>query len=662
MTRRFAFLRSWSPLRFVSAAFLLAVVAVVLFIALAGWGWLRGPIVAAIESATGRPASLASVDVDWNWRFVPRITLENFALGDAEWTKRDTMAKFDRADFDLKLWPLLVGRVDVPSVEIEGLAVTLERRREGGANWDFDGNGKNEEPPSRSDLPTIGSLRLRDSRLKFIDRERELDLDATLDTVAAETKDGQDRLRAAGSGTLQRAPLRFSIEGEELMRWADGARPYAVTASLTAGPTRASFKGTLGTRNLLEGLDGAVSLAGDNLAALFPLTGIPTPDTPPYTLQGRLWYKDGVWTAESLKGKIGDSDLAGILAFDTRQDPPFVNATLVSEKLDFDDLGAIFGLPVNTQAGETASPAQQRLAASYAAQLRVLPDASLDIGRLAAANARLDFRGKRVDAPGLPLENVAFVMRLEKKTLTFDPLVFGLRGGSVAGTAAIDARGAQVESAIDLRVRDFDLKTLVPDNRLSGLLKGRVDLKATGPSIRAAAASAEGRLRLGIDRGAIDTATLKLIGLDLLEYLLAPKGESKPLSCALFDFDVKQGIARPDVFLIAAGKTQVHGGGSVDLGQEQLRLSIEGEDASPSVGSLGGPIEISGTFKAPKIGVSGETIARGVAATALGVLLTPIAALLATIEIGENQNEPTPCAEVRQRAARKGEPTAPVRR
>lgn len=616
-----------------------------------GWGWLRGPIAAALERATGRAVDLAAVDVDWNWRFEPLVVLGGLKIADAPWTGRETMLAIDRAAVRVRLWPLLRGNLDLPTVELDRFELALENRRDGDANWVFSPRSRTDDGAGNDLRLRLGALRLREGELVYRDRDRRLNLRTTIETKPDE-RTKSDRLHVVGRGTAQGEPLRLEAVGESLITLNDEKTPYDLTATLRAGATRISFEGALGAQRIVDGLSGRVRLSGDNLADIFPLTGVPTPDTPPYALEGRLWHHDGVWTADELTGKIGDSDLRGTTAVDTRQDPPFVNATLESRLLDFDDLGAIFGLPVRTGEGETASAEQQRLASAYAAQDRVLPNASLDIGRLAAANARLEFRGRKVDAPGLPLENVALVMRLEKRTLTFDPLDVGLRGGRVGGTVTINAQNLPVETNIALRVRDFDLQKMFPSNQVGGLLRGRFDLRGLGPSIREAAASAEGRLLLGIDRGAIDKKTLELIGLDLFDFLLTPEGQQERLSCAVFDLAVQRGLAKPETFLIIADGTAIHGEGAIDLGAERIDLAVQARDESATIGALGGPIEIGGTFRSPRIGLSGETIARGVAAAALGVLLTPIAALLATIEIGDAPDEATPCAALRRRAGK----------
>ena len=58
------------------------------------------------------------------------------------------------------------------------------------------------------------------------------------------------------------------------------------------------------------------TLEGSDLAQLYPLTGIPKPPTPAYKLAGFHDHAAAVWKVHALKGKVGDSDLAGEFSLD----------------------------------------------------------------------------------------------------------------------------------------------------------------------------------------------------------------------------------------------------------------------------------------------------------------------------------------------------------
>ena len=63
-------------------------------------------------------------------------------------------------------------------------------------------------------------------------------------------------------------------------------------------------------------------LQGQNLADLYKLVGVVLPATPRYALHGEVARKGEVWHVRDIKGKLGNSDLSGELAYDRAQKVP----------------------------------------------------------------------------------------------------------------------------------------------------------------------------------------------------------------------------------------------------------------------------------------------------------------------------------------------------
>ena len=105
-----------------------------------------------------------------------------------------------------------------------------------------------------------------------------------------------------------------------------------------------------------------MALSGRDLADLYPLLGIVTPPTPPYTLDGRFTRErpKRIWHYDDFTGIVGDSDLAGDASVDTGGARPYLRADLVSKRLDFDDLAGFVGAAPQAGRGETSNAELQR--------------------------------------------------------------------------------------------------------------------------------------------------------------------------------------------------------------------------------------------------------------------------------------------------------------
>jgi hypothetical protein len=115
------------------------------------------------------------------------------------------------------------------------------------------------------------------------------------------------------------------------------------------------------------------------------------------------------------------------------------------------------------------------------------------------------------------------------------------------------------------------------------------------------------------------------------------------------DLPMRDGVVDVRTFLIDTAEADVTASGNVNLGRETLDLSLKTEAKHFSIGSLPGPIVIGGTLRNPTVRPGAETAVRAGLAVGLGALLTPLGALLPTIQLGLGANND--CATLIRAAA-----------
>jgi uncharacterized protein involved in outer membrane biogenesis len=76
-------------------------------------------------------------------RLLPRLAVvaEELVLGNAPWGSRQDMLRVDKAAFELEIWPLLQGHVQIEDVTLDGVDLLLETDRAGNGNWQLKGRG-----------------------------------------------------------------------------------------------------------------------------------------------------------------------------------------------------------------------------------------------------------------------------------------------------------------------------------------------------------------------------------------------------------------------------------------------------------------------------------------------------------------------------------------
>lgn len=623
-------------------AFGLLLVAIAVLIAIWDWNWFRGPIERQVQARTGRSFDIGG-DLDVDLGRVTRIRAGRVRFGNADWSKEPEMASADRLEFGVRIWPLLHRQLLVPDIHLATPKLRLEKGPKGVGNWSF--------LPDSSDRPWDVQFRrlwIDDGRLRFLDPATKTDIDVAVDSAAQAEGQAAPPIDVQGGGRWK--GNRFTLRGraESPLDLRDTDSPYRIDAHARAGATRAHARGTLLDPLRLRDFDLKLALAGKDLADLYPLIGVAIPPTPPYSLDGRLTRevkgKLTTWHYDGFTGKVGDSDLAGDAGVTNGGPRPYLRASLVSKKLDFDDLAGFVGGAPDTGGGESTNPELATLAAQRAASPKLLPDTPYDLGKLRAMDADVRWKAHRIDAPKLPLDDMDAHLLLEGGLLRLDPLNFGVAGGDIRSDIRMDARESPIRTRADIAARGLNLAPLLPKVELAqdaiGKLGGDIGLAGRGNSIARMLGSSDGSALLGMGRGQISNLVMEFAGLDIAEALkFMVRGDRKvPIRCAFGDFTVKDGLMTANALAFDTTDTIIVGEGTISLKDETLRLKLRPRPKDRSLLAFRSPLIVEGTFKDPAFHPDYARVGlRGAIALILGNIAPP-AALLATLELGPGKD------------------------
>ena len=141
------------------------------------------------------------------------------------------------------------------------------------------------------------------------------------------------------------------------------------------------------------------------------------------------------------------------------------------------------------------------------------------------------------------------------------------------------------------------------------------------------------------DAGTVDTVRTNLTG---AKYTLATNKAGA-------DLGITDGMVKSNALVFDTEDTNVTGEASANLKTEQFDIEMLAHPKDPSPLSARTPVGAEGTFADPQVTVDPTAaVARGAAAVALGVLLTPLAALIPLIEPGDGQD--SPCGQLLRQA------------
>jgi uncharacterized protein involved in outer membrane biogenesis len=629
-------------------AALVLTAAVIIFLVIFDWNWLRGPIGRIASAQLGRKVEIVGDLRVHPWSFSPKVEALDVRVGQPAWaTKADPklppMAKVQRLAVQFKLLPLFKGDVILPLLAVDKPDVRLLRDAKGQANWTFGTKTADSKPLK---LPAIQHFIINDGQLKVDDRQRDVYFEGTVSSNEHATDDGRGRFVLEGKGRLNRAPFTAMVTGGPLLNITPD-RPYPFDAKVLAGSTTVTAKGSVTKPFDLGRFVTDVTVAGSDLNRLYALTGLTLPNTPPYRVSGKLTRKGGRFDFNGMSGRIGDSDIGGDLFVLTDRDRPYLEAELQSRRLDFDDLGSLVGAAPATGRGETASAGQKVEASKRDATKLLLPDATLQTERVRAMDAKVKYRALAVNAPGFPLKKVRLDLTLDKGVLTMDPIAFTFSRGDLAGKVVLDARPDVPRTNLDLRLSNAKLEDFITVQSggkpiIEGPVMARAKLSGVGNSIHRAASSANGSVTLVSPRGEIRQAFAELLGVNLSKgvlLLLAKDNKETTVRCAVADFTVKNGVMTTNTLMADTGVVLARGKGEINLETERMNFRIEGDSKKTRLVRLFVPFTISGPFLAPKFKVdASKAIGQGGIAAALGTLINPLAAILPFVTTGEAKN------------------------
>lgn len=513
-------------------------------------------------------------------------------------------------------------------VQADTLQLNWQRDAEGRTAWPVQPSGQRHEP---AELPRIDHLVIRHGAAHLDDAPLLLLGDARFATQA----DG--RWTATLQGRLRGQQLALKAEagaGLALLAPADaGLPPVRLSAELTQHNGRLSFDGSAASLLDARALDGQLQVRGNSLADVGRPFGITLPNTPPLTLSGRLQHASGVWQLGGAKARIGQSQLGGDFAFDTRQGSaqrPLLSGLLRGGPLRLADLGPAFG---------TDTPPSR--------PGRVLPDRPWDLPSLRTMDARVAVALSQLDlgsARLAPLAPVNASLVLEDGVLSLQNLNAGIAGGEASGSARLDTRPSPPLWQIGLNVRGmaieqwlkFQASSLARDP-LTGRLRADLDVQGHGRSPAELLGGLSGPVRLQLEHGSISHLLTEAAGLDLAQGLgLLLRGDRKlVLNCARLEGSFKSGVLRPRSAVVDNRDSRIDIDGRISLADETLDLRVVARPKDFSLLTLRSPVRVQGTLAEPRVALEGRALGgKAVAAIALGALAPP-AALLAFIDPGE---------------------------
>jgi uncharacterized protein involved in outer membrane biogenesis len=337
---------------------------------------------------------------------------------------------------------------------------------------------------------------------------------------------------------------------------------------------------------------------------------------------------------------------------------------LRSNRVDLADLNGFIGGTPGRSNTANATPQEREAAAKASASPKLLPDTPISVPRLNWADIHLHYHGAHIEGRNIPLDDLTVTLDAVGGRISVHPISFGVGKGQLSGDVDLTPEtGKNVHAKMDLRMRNLDVSRMMAATHTfegAGSVSGVGAIDATGDSLASLVARGNGEIKMAMAGGDLSAVLVDLTGLQFGNALLSALGvpDKTQVQCFVGDLGLQRGLLELKAMTLDTGEGITNVGGNVDLSKETIDLALKTDAKHFSVGSLPAHINISGTFKDPKIRPGAAVAARAGAAAGLAALFAPLA-ILPTIQFGTSEAEDARCGQLlkQARASAGGKPS-----
>ena len=597
-------------------------------------GYLRGPFIRFVSSHAGRPIEIGGLLETHLWSLHPSVIAARVMIRNPAWTAAGVTARLEKVTLVFHLPHGGDHSFGIQRLELDGARLTLMRDSKGHANWQTTDPDIGQE----GGLPLIRSLSMRGAQVEIYDELRHLRFKGM---VAAEDVNGAKNpppFRIAGQGELNGRTATFDITGDPLAAARDD-RPYAFHFFERSSGSVLTGNGTLLKAFDFSAMDAKFEAAGEDLLDLYFLTGVTLVNTGSYHLSGEVARRGTHTEFRKLAVKSGQSDVLAKVSIESASGRPKFDADLSSQVIRTSDLGA-------RAAGREQDPDSAKF---------LLSNAILNPRAVRHGDWRANLHARRIDVGHLSLQEVSANMTIDRGILVVDRLSAGVLGGKVIAHLRLDAKTDVPNAEVDLKLTDLQLAQFGHKDAgpppIEGSLQARANITGRGRSIHEVAASANGPVTAVLTHGAIRTSLAELTGIDFraLGLMLAKDKQETGIRCLVGSFQAHDGTLEAQRLVLDTDPVLITGEGRLHLDSESLDFTLQGHPKGVRLFRLRAPVLARGTLLHPAVSLrAGNAVAQTAEAVALGVALTPLAAVLAFVDPGLAKD--ADCASLREEA------------
>lgn len=569
----------------VGVVVVLLIVAVVAIPFLVPVETIKNQVVASVKDATGRDLAIKG---PVKLSVFPSLSVDarDVTFANATGAKNKEMATLGTLQVELKLFPLLGGKVEVDKFVLVNPVIHVEVDKAGKGNWVF---GQQAAAPAASGgggKPAeiaLGDVRIENGLLTYDDARSGASYKLEKLNLKLDLPNFDAPMKAKGDVVYNAKKLDLGVDVGKLRDLMEG-RSTAVSLSLGGEPLKLAFKGNAASGAAAK-VDGDLDLSVPSIKGLAAWAGSPIEAREktmgPLAIKGKVTVDGGRYSFSNASIDIDEIKSKGQMSVDMTGAKPSLKGKLDIAALDLNPY-----LPPETAEKPGAAPG----ATDWSSD-------PIDLSGLKAADAEFDLSVGSLKVRKIEIGKSVLGTTLKGGRLQLDLKQMALYEGSGTGRVVADGSGAVPGIESQFKIQGVQLaplmKAAADSDKLSG--KGSFDVNTTGrgKSQKEIVSSLGGGGSIDFRDGAVkgfNLAEIVQMARDLKGAVTgAATGEAKQtdFSEVTATFKIASGIVSNDDLQMKSPLLRVTGKGTVEMPPKTINYRVEPKLAATTKGQGG---------------------------------------------------------------------------
>jgi uncharacterized protein involved in outer membrane biogenesis len=577
---------------------------VFLFVVVTGSFWVfletsdvnrfKPQIAGFVKNAIGRELKLAD-DIDFHFGFHPSLVTTNASLANASWGSKPEMISVKRLEVQVRFFPLFLGNIKIKHILFDGVDLLVETDKSGAVNWDLitpENSSKKEESTSFFDL------RFEGIEIKNLDFTFQNGKDGSKIQFSVARLDGSKH----GTNDIQILKLEglynnkpVSLSGDIGLIWfLISNKRFPINLSGQFAEMEVDIKGAIDDIFDFKGLDFQLTFKGDEIADTVDCFGLKLPETGAFDGRCHLTGSGQSISLTEISTKIASGEIKGSGTIDMK------NRCGIKMQLS----SSMVDLTPMIQSSEKKS---NQAAEPEETEKRLFSAKPLPFDLLEKVDADIDLKIGKIHLRDAVFESGHLKFTLKNKALDVKTFEAIYDKQKLAGSLQIQP-GSPPPLVLKFLVQEFNLGRLLKELKMNDTVQAKVDVaidvKSKGESFADLMANLNGSVGAVMGEGYL-SKYLDLISRNLSQIVTKfwsyDEKDAGHISCAVIQFDIKDGLATSAAFVFNTEIAILKGEGTTNLKTEEVDFLLLPTSKSISVIELSTNLKVSGTLMEPTV-------------------------------------------------------------